>query len=332
MQRKHLGRSERGAIVALTGILMLALVSMTVVGVDLARLAFTATEVQTVADTAACAYASAMQRDRVDPATDALEVVAGNSIDGAAAAPGNIASFELGNYSAETLTFVSGGEPRNAVKARATATVTNFFAGLFGDLQSSVEKDATAAIGCPEHGRVVLPIVVGECEFAAFESSEDCSDLPQLFQQPGDNSCWSTLLQEPGGGAATTKSYLPTSCCHGTECGGGLPGPPVAIGDTLFHQNGQATSVMHLLEDCVEADGLTDYVVAIVECDGNLTNCVGASKVVGFASVRVTNVQDQGTEKTLDLEFFCNDTGDLVGDISGFSDDCFGASSVAMVQ
>jgi hypothetical protein len=240
MRRSRGGESERGAILAFTGIAVMTLVAMAVVGVDLGRLAFTATEVQTVAESAATAYAVAMQRDRPNPASDAYQVVAGNSIDGTAATPTNIASFEVGNYSAATQTFVPGAEPNNAVRATGTATVNNFFAAIVGDTQSTVQKTATAAIGCPTHGRMVLPIVVGECEFAAFESSNDCSDLPELFQQPGDNSCWSTLLQNPGGGAETTKSYLPTTCCHDGECGGGVPAPSVSIGDVLYHQNGQA--------------------------------------------------------------------------------------------
>jgi Flp pilus assembly protein TadG len=334
MTRKRFDRSERGAIAALSGIVMLALASMVVVGVDLGRLAFTASEVQSVADAAANAYAIAMQRDRDDPQADAQQVVAGNSIDGAAALPANIEAFELGNYSSQSLDFVPGGNPANAVRATATATVDNFFAGLVGDPATTVRKRSTAAIGCPGAGRFVLPIVVGECAFAAFESSDDCSDLPELIQQPvqGDNSCWTNLMSGPGGGASTTISYLPTSCCQGGNCGGGVPGPQVQIGDVLYHTNGQSNSVMHILEDCVEDDGITDYVVPIVACDSNLTNCVGTSPIVGFASVRVTHVDDQGSEKSIDLEFFCNDNDPVVGDTTGFSDECFGTTSVAMVE
>ena len=332
MRRSRGGQSEHGAILAFTGIMVMTLVAMAVVGVDLGRLAFTATEVQTVAESAATGYAVAMQRGRPSPAADAYQVVAGNSIDGAAATPTNIASFEVGNYSAATQTFVSGAAPQNAVKATATATVSNFFAAIVGDSQSTVQKAATAAIGCPAHSRMVLPIVVGECEFTAFESSQSCSDLPRLFQQPGDNSCWSTLMPTPGGGATTTKSYLPTTCCDGTECGGGVAAPSVSIGDVVYHTNGQTNSVMHLIEDCVENDGMTDYVVAVVECDANLTDCVGASPVVGFASVRVSNVVDQGGDKSVDLEFFCNDDGTIVGDTGGVAEECFGMGKVAMVQ
>jgi len=326
-------RSQRGAILAFAGMAIVTLVAMAVVGVDLGRLALTATEVQTVAEVGATAYAKAVQQDSAGPANDALAVVAQNRIDGAAATPANITSFEVGNYSSQTLAFASGGVPENAVRAHATATVDNFFAGIFGDFQSTVRKDATAAIGCPTRGRVVLPMVVGECEFEAFENSNDCSDLPDLVQQPGDNSCWSNLLDSSGGGASTTNSYFPTSCCYGgTQCGGGITPPEVSLGDLVYHTNGQQASTMHLIEDCVENDGITDYVVAIVKCDQNLTDCTGSSEVVGFASVRVSNVVDAGSDKTIDLDFFCNDTGDLVGETLGFGEECFGTSRVAMVE
>jgi hypothetical protein len=332
MEGYRVRRSQRGAILAFAGMAVVTLVAMAVVGVDLGRLALTATEVQTVAEAGATAYAKAVQRDSGSPAADALAVVAHNRIDGAAATPANITSFEVGNYGAQTLAFVAGGTPENAVKAHATATVDNFFAGIFGDFQSTVQKDATAAIGCPTRGRVVLPLVVGECEFAAFQSSNDCADLPKLFQQPGDNSCWSTLLDSGGGGAKTTNSYFPTSCCSGTLCGQGVTPPAVSIGQDVYHTNGQQASTMHLIQDCVENEGITDFVVAIVKCDQSLTDCTGSSEVVGFASVHVSNVVDQGSDKTIDLDFFCNDTGDLVGETLGFSDECFGTSRVAMVE
>jgi Flp pilus assembly protein TadG len=327
-------RSQRGAILAFAGMAIVTLVAMAVVGVDLGRLALTATEVQTVAEAGATAYAKAVQQDSGNPTADALAVVAGNRIDGAAATPTNITSFEVGNYSSQTLTFVPGGTPENAVRAHATATVDNFFAGMLGDFQSTVRKDATAAIGCPTRGRVVLPLVVGECEFAAFQSSNDCADLPKLVQQPRDNSCWSTLLASPGGGADTTNSYFPTSCCQngGGKCGSAATPPEVSIGDMVHDTNGQETATMHILDDCVENDKITDYVVAIVKCDQNLTDCTGESEVVGFASVRVSNVVDTKDTKTVNLDFFCNDTNDLVGETLGFSDECFGTSRVAMVE
>ena len=135
---------ERGAILAFTGIVLMTLVGMTVVGVDIGRLAFTATEVQTVAEVAATGYARSWLNGLAagdDPsdatcAAEALQVVDGNSIDGQAAAPGNIEGYERGFFDFDThgpfSASVPGGETANAVRATATTTVSNFFGALFG--------------------------------------------------------------------------------------------------------------------------------------------------------------------------------------------------------
>src|SRR6185295_11349658 len=91
---------QRGAILAFTGIALLTLIGMTVVGVDLGRLAFTATEVQTVAEAAATGYAHAwlthaaavdgQENNNAACAGDAYGVVNGNRIDGLQATRANV--------------------------------------------------------------------------------------------------------------------------------------------------------------------------------------------------------------------------------------------------
>ena len=103
-QRRSL--RERGGILAFTGMALLTLIGMTVVGVDLGRLAFTATEVQTVAEVAATGYAHAWLKGISSPggdpgnsacAADALAVIDDNRIDGrqAIAAKNLQASIEV---------------------------------------------------------------------------------------------------------------------------------------------------------------------------------------------------------------------------------------------
>ena len=328
-------RRERGAIAALAGIFMLMLAGITVVGVDVGRLAFTASEVQTVADAGAIAYAKEMLTQNTSGTTNiglrqarAYEVIAGNNIDGAAAAPVNITSFEEGAWDFGSNQFSAGGSPPNAVRANATATVSNFFAGLFGDPTTTVDKNAIAALGCSCRDRPVLPLAVGDCNFDAFQNSGDCADLPHLQQQPNaaDNSCWTNLSPSSGGGSAFVKSILPTQCCQGGDCGGGEPGPSVSKGDQIWLQNGQANDLMHILQDCVQHEGITDFVVPIVDCD-TTSDCTHTGEVVGFASVRISNVVDQGQTKTVDLEFFCDDSGGQPDDC-----ECFGRQGVAMVK
>jgi hypothetical protein len=326
---------QRGAIAALTGILLLTLVGMTVVGVDVGRVAFTATEVQTVAEVGALGYARAMLRNQVagsavrNPASDALEVVSGNSIDGQAASASNIASYTTGTWNFTTRSFTAGGTDPNAVEATGVATVENLFAALpvFSSPTSTVTKTATAAVSCPDVAHV-FPLAVGDCSlFDPFRSSDDCDDLPELFQQPRDNSCWTTLF-DGGGGAGAISNMLPAACCQGGNCGGGQTSPLVGIGTTINLFNGQMNSLMHIMEDCIEHEGLTEFVVPIVECDNGVLNCSGSAEVIGFASLRFTRVVDQGRDKLFDMEFFCNDEAP----VQGQGGECLGTETVALVR
>jgi Flp pilus assembly protein TadG len=326
-------RRERGAIAALAGILMLTLVGMTVVGVDLGRLAFTASEVQNVADVGATAYAKAMLLNKGGgsrtPEADALTVVSDNAIDGAQADSGNMESYDVGNFT-RGVGFTRGGAPQNAVMATATVTVDNFFATLFGTPQSTVRKTATAGFDCPAGGEYVLPIAVGDCEFDTFQNSEDCADLPTLFQQPRDNSCWTSLSGDAAASAAAARAILPEGCCHNNTCGGGEDGPAVTVGDDIRVQNG-ATGLLQILAGCLTANPpITDFVIPIVECNDADTNCTQARELMGFASVRILNVVDTGpvASRGVTLEFFCNHVPPNGPPGGG----CFGTEAVYMFE
>ena len=189
-RRTRAGRAERGIVTALAGALLLTLIATVVVGVDVGRVAFTASEVQTVADAAATAYARSMLANQMgaaeNPAAAALSIAAGNRIDGRPASEANLGSYVEGAWSFDGRSFTPGGTPANAVRATATTTVDNFFAAIAGDTRSSVTKTAVAAVGCPSSARPVLPIAVGECEFEQFQTSGECTDLPVLRQQIPD--------------------------------------------------------------------------------------------------------------------------------------------------
>jgi hypothetical protein len=199
---------------------------------------------------------------------------------------------------------------------------------MFGTPQSTVEKNAIAAVACPR-GAHVLPIAVGDCNlFDIYQNSQDCDDLPQLYQQPQDNSCWTTLQQGSGGGASFIRSMLPSQCCQGGNCGGGQASPLVGVGSIINMYNGQMNSGMHIMEDCIENEGLTDYVLPIVECQNGSLVCNSSARVIGFASARFTEVIDQGGNKGLNLEFFCNDEAP----VQGGGAECFGTEGVVLVR
>lgn len=321
--------NERGSIFAYTAIAMGAFLALTVVGVDVGRLAFTATEVQTVADIAATAGARRLLRNRQtgasdSPVADAQNVVAsgGNMLDGQTASIA-AADVQVGNYNFQNNTFTDGGTPANAVRANPHKTVNNFVAGILGVPQTTVDKLAIAAMSGPGSGKPRLPLAIDACQFTAYQGSGACSDLPSLNQVPAvGNSCW-TSLDETSAGASTMKSYLPTTCCQGGNCGGGLAGPEVYVGSNVNVMNGQADVLLKIIEDCFN-QGITEWEVPIIGCG----QCTGAMTVQGFATITLDDVVTTGSPKYIDLHAIC-ETGDPGGGGGGGD---FGTLDVSLVN
>lgn len=319
---------QRGAVLAMMGMAMVAFIALTVVGVDLGRLAFTATEVQGVADIAATAGCRTLARNSITGATDnpvsqAQAVVAQNKVNGQAAsiAAGDIV---LGSWDFDSGSFTAGGPPNNAVQANAQTTVNNLVGGAIGSPTTTVQKTAIAAFSGVGSSRPVLPLAVGECHFEAFQGSGSCSDLPSISQAPSnsDNTCW-TSLGPASASASEATSYLPTTCCQGGSCGGGQAAPFVTVGSVINIMNGQADSVLKIIKDCFD-DGMREFVVPVIECN----SCTGSMKVTGFATITIDSVQDTGNPKGINLTSFCN--SDEPGPGGGGGN--FGTVAVSLVQ
>src|SRR6266404_5704679 len=154
--KKHLA-NERGITLIAMALWMTAFFALTAVGVDVGRIAFTASEVQSAADTAALAAARALL-DGGDPQATG-KVILGN----AAASQINIetgTADNSGNFTA------GGGAAANAARATVIATVTNLFSGVFAgnDGTTTVTKQATAVLTTTGKDQPTVPIAVsGGC-------------------------------------------------------------------------------------------------------------------------------------------------------------------------
>jgi hypothetical protein len=308
---------------------MLVILGMAVLGVDVGRLALTAGETQVAADAAAVAYARKMLRNEIsggfeDPEPYARGVLKQNWIDGEEATMANM-EYAVGRFDFESRSFRPGGFPANAVRAEGTADVNNIVAGVFGDPTSAVNRFAVAAYGGASSVQPTLPIALGDCYFNKFQRTDDCSDLPVLQQVPDkdDNSCW-TSLSSYSANASEAASMLPEECCQGGKCGGGDLPPPLAVGDEIDVLNGQANTLMQILDDCVR-QGLTEFVIPIVECG----KCNQEMEVVGFATIDIAAVRTQGGRKGIDLASICNSD---VGGMGGGTNGNFGTMTVSLVQ
>jgi hypothetical protein len=148
-----------------------------------------------------------------------------------------------------------------------------------------VEREAIAAFAGSGSARPVCPITIGLCEFQQYQTSPNCSSLPELSQvpSPDDTSGWTSL----GPGAASASQavrYLPTACG-----GGGEAPPTVRVGDLINVLNGQANSVLMTIRDCWQQGLLEECVIPIIDVPCG-TQFNQARPVVAFATFRITDV------------------------------------------
>jgi Flp pilus assembly protein TadG len=321
-------RGQRGA--AIFGFLVIALLAfmgLAVVAIDFGHLGFSANEVQVVADTAALAGARALLENHnamaqvQNPVTVAQTVVSQNQLDGGAAtiAAGNV---EVGTYDFNANTFTVGGINPNAVRATGEATVSNMVAGFFGADTSDVNRQAIAAYSGNGSAAPPCPISIGICNFNAYKTSGNCSDLPKITQVPSttDNSGWTSLF-ESSANSATYVKYLPAACG-----GGGEAAPYVHVGQSIALSNGQNNSVLKTMEDCFKAGLLTECTVPLVNknCNGQFN---GSSQVVGFATFKIKSITTTGSNKGISMDGICE--SDEPGGPGG-SD--YGTMTVSMVH
>jgi Flp pilus assembly protein TadG len=321
-------RNQRGIALAYFGLAMLTLISFAVIGIDLGRLGFTASEVQSVADAAALAAALAKAQNSTDPVAQAAVVVQQNRVDGEATDVGGgevVESITPGfwDFDTGTVTESTWDDPTaNAAKAHATKTVDNFIAAAIGAPQSSVTRDAIAAIGGACDGRPLMPMAVGDCFFEQFaegdpEDPNRCSHLPsvRMSSDPVDNACF-TSLNDSAASANQARAYLPPTCCQGGNCGGNVSPPLVSIGDNINIMNGQANSVYQVIGDCV-SDGLTEWDIPLVKCnqqsgcpDGapECVKCTQQMEVTGFAHIVIDQVVSTGSPKYIRFHSICKTT------------------------
>lgn len=308
-------KAERGFATIYLGISILALAAVATLGVDVGRIAFTATEVQSAADTVATTGAKQLILGTANPRTDAEDVLAANMIDGHAGQKSEIQTFETGNYDGTTDSFSAGGTPANAVRAVVSTQVNNILTAILGQPASTVTKTATAAFGSLGAGQPTLPLAIGDCLFP----SPDCMDdscLPKLLQVPSpeDNSAWTGFFDSASSNLA--QDYFPA------ECGGSLTPPTIRTGEDINIINGE-TSTLKALEDCLAA-GIDTFLVPIVECGIQYNQ---STPVLGFATIHVTDVNTTGNPKYAQIDVMFN--AEEPGPPGGGN---FGSGSVVLVR
>jgi hypothetical protein len=273
--------NERGIGLVVTALSLIAFCSLVAVGIDVGRITFTASEVQSVADIAALTGARALLDGR-PPLADATALLGANTIDSRVASVAATTSVQTGSVDGSGTFTAGGGAAANAIKATSVARVTNLFAGIFGAANgaTTVTKTATAVIATTANGRPNLPLALsGDC-FTNFNCT--AGNCPTLNTQ-SNNAGWTGLTS--GHSKPNAEQYIPA------PCGGGTTAPIINVGDTLNATNGTVTALFQDVDCLVCTHGNSGpFLVPVVNktCTSGFT---GDFSVKGFATV----VVDAGT-------------------------------------
>ena len=300
----HRRKGERGIGLLVVALWIGALAVIAAVAVDIARLSHTASEVQSIADAAALAGAKALLENggTAGPEqTAAFKVANQNRFNGQLFPLSNDATANLlvepGNFdSAASPPFTPSLDGGNAVRATPTARNIPFIAsalvGPFLNQASStgsdVTKSAIAAFGCGTNCQPDLPVAICNDAVTTIPSNRICEStdfagVPPLNQTPAVGvSCFTSLGTTTSASADAERNDLPRIC-------GGLGAPSVAIGQAINVQNGQVTSVLSALRDCVKpvANGGQNQHIFTLPVIASCGGCTGSQAVVDFVALKI---------------------------------------------
>jgi Flp pilus assembly protein TadG len=270
-------RNERGIGLVMTALTLTAFCALVAVAVDIGRITFTASEVQSAADVAALTGARALLDGRT-PSTDAKTLLGANTINSKTAATAATTQLQTGTVDGTGKFTAGSGAAANAIQATTQTTVTNLFTGIFGKANASttVTKTATAAITTTSNARPDLPLALSGSCFDNFDCS--AGNCPTLNTQT-NNAGWTGLLS--GHSQPNAEQYIPG------PCGGGTATPLINVGDAVNTTNGSVTSLFHDMH-CLVCDqgNKGPYVLPVVN-KSCTSNFVGDLTVMGFATVVV---------------------------------------------
>jgi len=304
---------QRGTALIMTGICVMVLFALAALGIDVAHLALTASEVQAVADASALAGAQALVKGD-DAVTSAQGVAAVNQVEGAPAMiPAS--AVDVGKWANNT--FQVGGSPSNAVRSSPQFPVQNILASIWGAQTTTVSKTAVAAFETLSSTKPNFPLALGSCFFDQYPCYQHGCSEP-LTQVPNSNDSYWASLDDSSNTNKSFDDYLPTRCG-----GSGTPAPTLTAGtSSVYLTNGQVSNNLDSLTGCI---GQT-FVVPVVQGCGNLSQ---HTPVIGFATLRIDAVVPSGKNQSISVTVVFN--GNQSGTFGGSCSAC-GTGRVSLVQ
>lgn len=185
-----LGRSNRrGAIVVMTGVMIVALMLIAAISIDASRIFAAKNELQTVADAAALAGAVQLLEDSSTATDTARRYAQRNRVEQQMI---DSVAIEYGVWQPVDRAFIAGADPKDAVRVTARHSIPLSLARVFGDSTITLASSAiawssgpVAATGCSKpialpYGRLLD--VLGYPAWVNMDLSDD--DIRRLREMP----------------------------------------------------------------------------------------------------------------------------------------------------
>jgi hypothetical protein len=289
-------RNQRGQALAALGIGLVAFAGLAALAVDIAHLAFVATEVQAAADAAATATAAAFRR------SDGNSVGGNNSVSGelalisgcndpACMVGSRVTSIDLGLWNSAANVFTpQSNPPYNAARATVTVSgVPNVLAGMFGQATSTVSKTAVAAV------RPGLPLALGQGDICGFQLPPGSHEQKTigLGELNFDlNAAWSTFEPDVPPSDVFAFSKMPQQCLGYGEPGGNQLMPVVGPDSVFLIRKAYFDQTMQALDYCVRNNIRATFVVPTFPCNAIWGS--GSSVQVGLETITIISVNNVG--------------------------------------
>jgi Flp pilus assembly protein TadG len=285
---------QEGVALVAFAIAFVALAAAATVTIDLAHLAYTATEIQTAADAGATAGVIALAKGENwrDQAMDVANHSLAPNISGdVGTPPWTLAddAVQIGNYAVDSNgvgVFDADVLPYNAVKVSATITVTNLLAGSVFDSVfriTDVTRESTAIFQTLGAARPGIPIALGKCGQC---DPGSCSSTQITLSLNGfNNAAWITSDQNSG--VAGIQAYVPTGCGGG---GKRIPQLLAASGSTTASTPSLDNGVKNASKLCPSFKCLEgrEYLVPVVGND--CRKPYNGQDVIGFETIEILKV------------------------------------------
>jgi Flp pilus assembly protein TadG len=309
-------RNERGSVIIFATLMIVLLLVMVGLGLDTGQLTYVRNQGQAAVDAAALAAVTGLpsrsdsqvksrasgfnsQNTYVESPTNSI----GNS--NVSYVQYDFATNTISNYAA---TVDTANGVRVALESASSITTPMFLTPLFNlmGIGTANTKDVNVSAVSVITTRPAIPIALWSDLCGA--TGVQKNDVQIKMQHPtnngtGENACWTTFLDCSSGASDIKALFTTAQTCSGDAINGA-----VEIGTPICQNRGQVNSTLHEAEQFFTKDHANSWwLVPVIQGGGNC-DPTNPTKVINWAKIYPTFVDDTGNPKYIKANIVCDPT------------------------